>query len=125
MLPVYFLDNKKQKVNLKCDLNNTNYECVLNKTFCETYCNIGKGEEKKFQINVLSKSEKSFLDIEVLIKNSEDEDKVNILAIILPCVIGIILIIGVIIFFILRIRKKENSYEEVSKELIPVWLKDN
>ena len=126
MLPVYFIDNNNnEKLNLKCDLNDTNYECILNKTFCETLCNKGKGGKKKFQINVLSKSEKSFLDIDILIKYSEDEDDVNILAIVLPCVIGGILIIGVIIFCLLRSRKKEIVKEEVSKELISVGLKDN
>ena len=126
MLPVYFIDNNNKKLNLKCGLNGINYECILNKTFFETHCNIGKGDERKFQINVLSKSEKSFLDIDILIKYSEDEEDVNILAIVLPCVIGGILIIGVIIFCLLRSRKKEiSNEEEVSKELISVGLKDN
>ena len=122
MLPVYFIDNN-EKLNLKCDLNDTNYECILNKTFCETFCNKGKGGKKKFQINVLSKSEKSFLDIDFLIKCSEDE--VSILAIVLPCVIGGIIIIGVIIFYLLRSRKRKSQMNKLPSSLYQLNLKYN
>ena len=61
-LPVYF-ENKKE-LNLKCQSHETNYECEINKTFCESHCKVGK-EEQKYKVNVLSKLEKSFLDIDI------------------------------------------------------------
>ena len=128
-LPVYF-ENKKE-LNLKCQTHETNYECEINKTFCEKYCKAGK-EEQKYQVNVLSKLEKSFLDIEVDIKNETEKggdnngEETNVLAIVLPCVIGGIFIIAIVIFCIIRSKRRRNlTSEEVSKELISVGLKDS
>ena len=128
-LPVYF-ENKKE-LNLKCQTHETNYECEINKTFCEKYCKAGK-EDQKYQVNVLSKLEKSFLDIEVDIKNETEKggdnngEETNVLAIVLPCVIGGIFIIAIVIFCIIRSKRRRNlTSEEVSKELISVGLKDS
>jgi len=123
-LPVYFGNTTDLK--LKCEIHETNYECELNKTFCESHCKLQK-EEVKYQINVLSKSENSFLDIEVYINSFEEEEKENdidILVIVLPCVFGALLIIGIVLFCILR-KKRQITSEEITKELISVGLKDS
>ena len=129
-LPVYF--NNDKTLNLKCEHNDKNYECTLNKTFCETHCNIGKNEEKKYQINVLSKSGNSFLNIDLYIKNSSndnsddnDNNKDYTLVIVLPCVFVGLVIISIIIFFIIKKRWKEISVKEISKGPISPLLKGN
>jgi len=123
-LPVYFGNTTDLK--LKCEIHETNYECELNKTFCESYCKLQK-EEVKYEINVLSKSEKSVLNIEVYINSFEEKEQENdtdILVIVLPCVFGAILIIGIVLFCILR-KKRQITSEEITRELISVGLKDS
>ena len=48
----------------------------------------------------------------------------NILVIVLPCVIGALLIIGIVLFCIFR-KKNHITSEEIAKELISVGLKDS
>ena len=127
-IPVYF--NNSKDLKLKCEVKDKNYECELNKTFCESYCTKSK-DEVKYKINILSKSEISFLEIDVGIKKSESETSsgdgdTDILVIVLPCAIAALLIIGIIVFLILRKRRlsPENTEEEC-KELISVGLKDS
>ena len=135
-LPIYFDDKKELKLN--CGLVNNNYECEINKTFCESNCKVNE----TYPINILSKSEEPFFNIKVLIQNTtsgggddksdggKDDDSSSktkkILVIVLPCVAGALVIIGVVIFLILRKKRKPRlSSEEVSKELITVKLKDD
>ena len=61
--------NMRIKRNLKklnCETNNTNYECNINKTFCESNCKVNE----TYPINILSKSEEPFFKIEILIHNT-------------------------------------------------------
>ena len=95
---------------------------------------VGK-EESKYKINVLSKSDKSILEIEVNIKNLPNDERngdgdgdgdgdTNVLAIVLPIVFGIIFIVVIIIICVLR-KKRQLTSEDVTKELISVGLKDS
>ena len=114
-LPVYFNNDKNLK--LKCKLIDYNYECELNKTFCETHCDMGSYEEKEYNINVLSKSEKSFLNISVYIKkNSSEDDVKDSLYFIIPCVIGCFLIVFVLAYFMTRIKNKDFQKINSSKD---------
>jgi len=114
-LPVYFNNDKNLK--LKCKLIDYNYECELNKTFCETHCDMGSYEEKEYNINVLSKSEKSFLNISVYIKKKSSEDDVkDSLYFIIPCVIGCFLIVFVLAYFMTPTKNKDFQKINSSKD---------
>ena len=140
-LPIYFNNSKELKLN--CISNNHNYECDINKTFCESNCKVNE----TYPINILSKSEEPFFKIEILIRNttsSGSDDKSDsgsdggkdsdsskggnkTLVIVLPCV-GAALIIIVAIVIIVVIRKKRSSRlssEEISKELVSIFTKDD
>ena len=86
-------------------------------------------EEKKYKINVLSKTGKSFLDIDIQIKNVAEEEKkeeegTDVLVIVLPIVFGVILIVGIVIFCIFR-KKRQLTSDEITNELISVGLKNS
>ena len=120
-LPVYF-ENKKE-LSLKCESKETNYECEINKTFCETNCKVEKDKQQQYKINIMSKSEKSILELGLIVKNEGgvspddggntdggkgDEDS-DILIIVLPTVIGGLVIIAIIVICVIRKRKKVTS----------------
>ena len=127
-LPVYF--NNQEELKLKCAINNIDYECEINKTFCATNCKVD-ATGKNYKVNILSKSKESFFDIDVLIKNTTSSQDTtggggnNTLVIVLPCVIVGVLIIAVIIFFICRKKRQTLTTDEVSKELVSVGLRDD
>ena len=127
-MPVYF--NNQEELKLKCAINNIDYECEINKTFCESNCKVD-ATGKNYKVNILSKSKESFFDIDVLIKNTTSSQDTtggggnNTLVIVLPCVIVGVLIIAVIIFFICRKKRQTLTTDEVSKELVSVGLRDD
>ena len=129
-LPIYF-DNKKD-LKLKCKINNNNYECELNKTFCVSNCRV----DETYPINILSKSNEPFFNIKVLIQNTTSgsgdgsggsgSSGNKALVIALPIVAGVIVIVAiVIIIIVVKKRKTRLSSQEISKELVSVGLKDD
>jgi hypothetical protein len=117
-----YFDNKKE-LKLKCALNNDNYECEINKTFCESNCIVDE-KGKKYPINFLSKSEEPYFKIEVLIQKSSGINKT--LAIVLPCVAVALIIIAIVVIFVIRKKRKTKlSSQEINKELVSVGIKDD
>ena len=78
---------------------------------------MGSYEEKEYNINVLSKSEKSFLNISVYIKKKSSEDDVkDSLYFIIPCVIGCFLIVFVLAYFMTPTKNKDFQKINSSKD---------